>query len=200
MVQFFQCWLYPNGETLATWVLAIFALVPLFALRRSIMDAVQAKRDKKRADQFDRLKWLDSRFNSPATLVARSELGKQMTKKNRDPSTILGQPKQDAWMVIYFFVQIAQMWRRDWLALDDIAVAYGDYITILWIEFGGFLGDDNHQNKFKILEDLGEDLANTDAEFEMKCSRSGLSAAHIGFVKENFWAREAALALHNEKI
>ncbi len=113
--------------------------------------------------------------------------------KNPDLSAILGMPKGPAWMPIYFFTQIAQMWSKDLLALDDIAIAYGDYITILWVEFGNFLKDDNLKDKFKFLESLAGRLAKTDIEFDLKPYSSGLSSAHIDFVKENFWGREAAL-------
>ncbi len=189
---FLHNWLYPNGETLATWVLAAFALIPLLALLLSINEGRRGKQDKKRADQFERLKWMDSRFNSPAMLVARSALGKMMTK-NPDLSTILRMPKEPAWMPIYFFTQIAQMWKKNLLALEDIAIAYGDYITIMWVEFGKFLKDDNLKDKFKFLEALADRLAKTDIEFGLKPYPSGLSPADLDFVKADFWKREAAL-------
>ena len=74
-----ECWFHwfvlRDGVTLATWVLAIFALIPLLSLRYVI-------HSKKRDDQFRLLQWLDSQFNSAAMISARRETGKKMLEND----------------------------------------------------------------------------------------------------------------------
>lgn len=186
---------------LATAALAVIAIFQWREMRKQReqeygrwkQEDARAKQDKRRADQFDRLKWMESRFNSPAMLAARSALGRKLTASAASLSAMLGSPNEQAWIPIYFFAQIAQMWKKDLLALDDIAVAYGNFINLLWFKFGEFLINDHLQGKFKILEDLKNHLSKIDVEFQMKPDQSGFSAAALDFVGENFWKREASL-------
>lgn len=197
-------WLFPSGAAVAEWLAAIATgclvgagFIQLRAIRNN-NDELKRQADEqrerwKREEFFQRLRWLDSRFNSPAMLVARSELGKEMTKANPDLSTILGRPKRHAWMVIYFFAQIAQMWKKELLELNDVDVAYGDYIDILLVVFGKFLEDGKCEDRFTSLKDLSFAMVGTGLVRELKPSLSGLSAAHIEHVRKEFWEREAAL-------
>ena len=189
----------------ATIVLAWFAKRQWRAMKESNEAAERqnelARGRWKHEDRFKRLLWLDNRFNSPAMLIARSKLGEEMIKKNPDLSTILRMPKGPAWPAIYFFMQIAQMWKRELLDLDDIAVAFGDYVNILGVTFENHLKNELLQGKFDLLLELINALwERTDFEFELKRSTSGISAADIDFVRSEFWQREAALFRDKEKI
>jgi hypothetical protein len=188
-------WLFPSGAAVAEWVaavatgvLACFAWIPLFALRKSLGDAAKAQQDKKRADQFDRLKWMDGRFNSPAMLVARSKLGQE-----RLDGIPRGMPRHNAERVISFLMQIAQLSEKSLLALNDIGVAYGAYIYIVWFEFRNYFEDDNRRDKFVVLAKLRDRLAATNVEFEFKPSASRTSDAGMELVRSRFWVGEAAL-------
>ncbi|MHB8389829.1 MAG: hypothetical protein ACYDBH_09635 [Acidobacteriaceae bacterium] len=174
---------------IATGVLACFAWIPLCALRKSLGDSAKAQQDKKRADQFDRLKWLDSRFNSPAMLVARCELGKW----GQNPGQAMWKPESNAWMVIYFFTQIAQMCRQELLKYDDIDLAFGDYIDILCTEFNELLNDEYNKENIEILKQLHATIDALPYARDMKPMAGGLSAADASIVRKKFWEREAAL-------
>jgi hypothetical protein len=97
-----------DGVTLATWVLAILALIPLLSRWNVI-------RSKKRDDQLRSLQWLDSQFNSAAIASARRETGKNMQKDNflRDLSQF---PYTSAWPIIDFLSALHSYGRKaDWI-------------------------------------------------------------------------------------
>lgn len=193
-------WLFPSGAAVAEWVaaaatgvLAGFAWIPLSALRKSLGDSAKAQQDKKRADQFERLKWLDSRFNSPAMLKARSELGKEILNRNlvAQVSQVIG---TNAWTVICFFQQIAQMWKQDLLELEDIDSAYGDYIDLLCSAYESHLfGTENIQGRFGVLKELKKAMTCTGYIREFKEGPSGIPEADLNRVRKIFWEREKAL-------
>jgi|ERR1035441_2216353 hypothetical protein len=91
----FHWFVLHDGVTLATWVLAIFALIPLLSLRYVI-------HSRKRDDQFRLLQWLDSQFNSAAMISARRETGKKMLENDvfRDLHRSVSPP---GWPIINFF-------------------------------------------------------------------------------------------------
>jgi len=98
----FHWFVLHDGVTLATWMLAIFALIPLFSLLYVI-------RSKKRDDQFRSLQWLDSQFNSAAMVSARRETGKKMLEADfmLDFKQFVPTP---AWPIVSFFDRIAVLW------------------------------------------------------------------------------------------
>ena len=183
---------------IATGVLACFAWIPLCALRKSLGDSAKAQQDKKRADQFDRLKWLDSRFNSPAMLKARSELGKEIRNRNR-MEEVEQVPGINAWTVICFFQQIAQMWKQDLLKLEDIDSAYGDYIDLLCSAYEHHLfGTENIPGRFGVLKELKKAMTRTGYIREFKEGPSGIPEADLNRVRKIFWEREAALSVYDK--
>ena len=120
---------------------------------------------------------------------------------NRElPIASFKMPSGNAWVIIYFFTQIAQMQEQERLHLDDINVAYGDYIDLLWFLFKQYLTADHYQNKFQILGDLCQKIDEAPYEREFKPLRSGPWSVSTPYARKIFWEREAALCPQNGSV
>ena len=169
-----------DGVTLATWVLAVFALIPLWALTNSI-------NSKKRDDQFRLIQWLDAQFNSVGMLSARRETGKKVLSRD-----VIHEMKQfvptSGWPIVTFFDRVAVLWSQGRLALGDIDIAYREYVFMIWASFGKHISDDLLQGQYKQLAKLRDALQRMD-----KSRQADDLAVAISHVKTEFWRRESEL-------
>ena len=134
--------------TLATWVLALFALVPLCAL-------VNVARSKKRDDQFRSLQRLDSQFNSAAMVSARRETGEKMLEQMQNPDFIRDSRQYvpaPAWPIARFFDRIAVLWADGKVELADVDIAYREYLFRIWSDYGEHLSSPLLQGQYRQLE------------------------------------------------
>jgi len=143
-----------DGVTLATWVLAIFALIPLLSLLYVI-------RSKKRDDQFRLLQWLNTQFNSAAMVSARRETGNKMEEEDffRDRKQF---PYTSAWPIVNFFERVAFLWAKGRLDIGYLDVAYREYIFRILADFEKHLSGNLQQGRFLQLESLRDFLQKMD--------------------------------------
>jgi hypothetical protein len=88
--------IFADGVTLATWVLALLALIPLLSL-------VDAMKSRKLDNSFRRIQWLDSQFNSVAMIASRRETGNNVL--GRDPINDMKQSvPTSGWPIIAFLI------------------------------------------------------------------------------------------------
>ena len=177
-------------EALATVALVIAAFIQWGTMR------AQAKQERdrwQRDDLFRRLQWFDSHFNSPAMLRVRAAFGQSMLNDTNLQDTF-SRPLGDAQTVIYFFTQVAERWNKKQLELNDIEIAFGDYIVMLCTKFKTHLTDEDKYNKYADIFKLNSQLQTTDT---MRWIKNELDAS-VRFVQKTFWEREAALL--NKKL
>jgi hypothetical protein len=80
------------------------------------------------------------------------------------------------------------MWSQGSLSLDDIDIAYREYVFMIWASFGKHISGDLLQGKYDQLKKLRDALQKID-----KAREADDLAAAIPHVRAEFWRRESEL-------
>jgi hypothetical protein len=142
--------LLKDGITLATWGLAVVTgLLVVDSWRKGNDERQRWKRD----DQFRRLQWLDTRFNSPGMIAARKRAASEMLEFKL--SRQLGQPTVPVRPVIAFLTQIAGFCKAGLLDVREVDLAYRDHVMVVWSVYGRFLEQSFQNGRYASLSLAG---------------------------------------------
>lgn len=195
-------WFFKDGITFATWGLAIATLLLVLDSRQKSKEQRERwlredrHRESDRADeqkrrrwdeQFHRLRWLDSQFNSPGMIVARKRMATEMQENKL--SKQLGKPTSPIWPVVAFMTQVASLCEEALLDIHEVDLVYRDYVMFIWTYYGKFLESAGQNGQYLVLRRLKDRLSSIPSNAFI----DGELAAGVSYVHDEFLAREARL-------